>query len=410
MNQYERIGGVIISMRTFWYTGMVAILATGCSGPYANPTVAAKEDKPVSVAARAVRLEAIPEIITATGELFAEDVATISVKVPGRLRKINVDLGSTVQAGDAIAELEREDFEFRVRQAEAMVQQTRARLGLGDGENDEVNPESTAVVKQADASMREARFVYETTTQLFRQGVVSKIDFEKAGIALQGAEARRQQAVEEVLQMRAELIERRANLALARQQLQDTVVRAPFAGSVTQRRATIGEYLPVNAPVAELVRDNPMRIRLEVPERLAPKVQIGQRIDLRLEGPMGKHSGRVARLSPSLEAQNRSLRIEGQIGNEDGSLRSGSFVEATITVNPNAQGVAVPRLAVRSFAGVDRVLVVDGDVLAERVVKVGRSLDDDRVEIVSGLDAGTLLVTSPDSRLKPAQKVSVQGS
>jgi len=397
-------------MRNLRHMGILACLATGCSGPYANPTVAAKEDKPVPVVARPVRLEAIPEVITAAGELFAEDVATISVKVPGRLKMMNVDLGSKVQAGETIAELEREDFEIRVRQAAAMVQQTRARLGLASGDNDEVDPVSTAIVKQADASMREARFIYNTTSELFRQGVVSKIDFEKAGIALQAAEARRQQAVEEVLQAGAELVERRANLALARQQLEDTVVRAPFAGSITQRRATIGEYLPVNAPVAELVRDHPMRIRLEVPERLAPKVQIGQRIDLRIEGPLGNHFGRVARLSPSLEAQNRSLRIEGQIGNEDGRLRAGSFVEATITVNPNAQGVAVPRQAVRSFAGVDRVLVVEEGILAERVVKIGRSLDKDRLEIVSGLDAGTLLVTNPDGRMKPAQKVIVQGS
>lgn len=114
--------------------GLAAVLAglIGCSGPYSGLTTSAKvTEKPAAVKVIQAVNESLPEVIEATGELFAEELATISAKVPGRVEKLNVDLGSRVEAGDVLAELEKTDYEFRVRQAEALVEQTRARLGLG---------------------------------------------------------------------------------------------------------------------------------------------------------------------------------------------------------------------------------------------------------------------------------------
>src|SRR5882672_3964346 len=142
----------------------------GCSGPYSAPTVSAKNvGKPVQVRAHPVTLDAIPEILTATGELSAEDMATISAKVPGRVEKLNVDLGSVVEQGQILAELEKDDYTFRVKQVEAQVDQTRARLGLQASSNDKVDPLKTAIVRQAAASLREARLIHNNSTELFKQ-------------------------------------------------------------------------------------------------------------------------------------------------------------------------------------------------------------------------------------------------
>src|SRR5215831_522631 len=108
-----------VSLPVRWW-GLGFVFLTGCSGPYSAPTVAAKNGgKPIAVRAHAVALENIPEIITATGELSAEDMATISAKVAGRVEKLNVDLGSVVERGQILAELEKDDYIFRVKQAEA---------------------------------------------------------------------------------------------------------------------------------------------------------------------------------------------------------------------------------------------------------------------------------------------------
>ncbi len=384
-------------------------LLIGCTGPYSNQKVSAKESNPaLPVKVERVVNSAIPEMITATGELFAEEMATVSAKVPGRVTKLFVDLGSLVKAGDILAELEKDDYEFRVKQSEALVEQTRARLGLSPEQTDDkVIPEQTAVVREAAAAVKEANFIFETTTRLQKDGVVSRIDFEKAQVRAQGAEARRQGAIEEVMQLRAQLTERRAQLSLARQQLSDCTIRAPFSGAITKRISNLGEYLGINAGVVSLVRQHPLRIRLEVPERQAAKVHPGQRIDIRLEGSAVR-TGAVVRLSPAIEAQNRSLLVEGEIPNTDGVLRPGSFTEGTITIDPNARGIAAPLDALLSFAGIERVYVVKDGALADRLVKTGRRLSGDRVEVLEGLKEGDQVVLRVNDRMVIGQKVVVQ--
>lgn len=352
--------------------------------------------------------ETIPEIIAATGELIAEDQATLRVKVAGRVARLNVDLGSRVEAGDIIGELEKEDYDLKLRQMEAAVEQSRARLGLAPTDSDDVSPANTAIVRQAAASLKEATLIGQNVAALFKQGIASNVDYQKSLVTLQAAEARHQAAVEEVIRTKAEILQRRTEVALAKQQLSDTVIRAPFRGAITQRIATLGEFLAVNSPVAVLVRWHPLRVRLQVPERQAFKVRAGQRIDLVLEGQESPRPGRVMRMSPAMEAQNRSLVIEGEMPNEDARLKAGAFVEATITVDPNARGLAVPQNSVLSFAGVERAFVVAEGALAERIVKLGRKLGDGRVVIADGLQEGENVVTNPSDRFVAGQRVQVE--
>ena len=386
----------------------LAFVLAGCSGPYSRAPVAASDEKPLAVDTLRTAMQRIPEVVAATGELLAEDQATIGAKAPGRVIKLHVDLGSRVEANQVLAELDPTDYEFRVNQAQALVNQTRARLGILDRSSDDVVPEETAIVREAEAALKEARFVFETTQQLQKDGVLSRIDFEKAQVRRQGAEAAYQAAKEQVMQLRAELTERRAQLALARQNLSDCAVRAPFAGAITRREASLGEYLPVNAPVVTLVRQHPLRIRAEIPERLAPKIRAGQPIEIQIQGQTVARTGRVVRLSPAIEVQSRSLVIEGEIPNESGALRPGSFAEVVITVNPHASGIIIPHDSVMSFAGTDRVYVVHQGRLDDRVVKVGRSPDAGTVEIVSGLEPGLDVVLKPDARMSESQKVVVR--
>jgi RND family efflux transporter MFP subunit len=386
---------------------LLLLVTTACTGPYSRPEVAAKEEKPIPIKTSRVVLEPIAEIVTATGELLAEEQATIGVKAPGRLVKLHVDLGSQVQADQVLAEIDPTDYRFRVQQSEALLNQTRAKLGISNPSSDEIIPEETAIVREAEAVVKEARFISDTTQKLTSEGVLSRIEAEKAQVRRQGAEAAYQAAKEQVMQLRAELNERKAQLALARQNLADCIIRAPFSGAVTRRQASLGEYLPVNAPIATLVRQHPLRIRTEIPERLAPRIRAGQPITVKIQGQASDRTGRVVRLSPAIEAQSRSLVVEGEMPNEKGALRPGSFVEVLITVDPNARGIAIPRGSIVSFAGADRVYIANNGVLDDRLVKTGRALADDKVEIVSGLDPGLDIVLKPDGRLSKGAKVAV---
>jgi RND family efflux transporter MFP subunit len=201
------------------------------------------------------------------------------------------------------------------------------------------------------------------------------------------------------------LAQRRSELELARQPLADTALVSPIDGAVSQRQASVGEYLASGAPVATLVRLHPLRLRVAVPEREAATVRIGQRVTLMVEGDPTEHGGRVARLSPAIQEQNRTLTIEAEIPNVQGVLRPGSFARASIVTQAAQPVVMVPATALVTFAGIDKVLTVKDGKSVERRVQTGRR-DGGRVEIVAGLNAGEPVVVEPGN-LTGGQTVTV---
>ncbi len=334
-------------------------------------------------------------VVVASGTLAAEEQVVLGMKVAGRLAEITVDLGTRVRQGDVVARLDPTDFRLRVQQAEAALQQARARLGLPvDGTSNQVDPEKTPLVRQARAMLEEALLTRDRRIKLWEQAFIARADLDSAEAAAKVAESRYHDAVEEVGNRQGILAERRTELELARQQLVDTVLRAPIAGAMNARQAAVGEFLNAGAPVATLVRINPLRLRLAVPEREAATIREGQRVRLSLESDPTVYEGRVARLSPAISEQNRSLLIEAEIPNEHGRLRPGAFARGEIVVQPDRRLVTVPADALVTFAGVEKVLVVEAGRAVEKRVTAGRRTGD-RVEILSGLTAGQPVIVRP---------------
>jgi biotin carboxyl carrier protein len=243
---------------------------TSCKSDY---PASARQSSPGKQPVRQVKTTSVVEApfgesVTANGTLAAFDQTTVSVKVPGRLKTIFVDLGSVVSQGQVIAQVEPEDYKLRVQQAEASLAQARARLGLApDGVDDNVDPEKTATVRQARAVLDEARFNRDRAQKLVEQGIIAKAEFDTANATFKVAEGRYQDAYEEIRNRQGVLAQRRSELGLARQQLKDTAVMAPINGIVQEKRASAGEYLAAGAAVVSVVRMDPLRLRAEIPER-----------------------------------------------------------------------------------------------------------------------------------------------
>jgi RND family efflux transporter MFP subunit len=384
------------------------VLLAGCDGASsASPTPVQGREAP-----RPVRLVSAEEIgverrISATGTLAADEQVVLGTKVPGRIAELLVDLGSRVRRGQVVARLDPTDARLRVEQAVAALQQARARLGLSpEGADDRIVPEETSLVQQARAVLDEARLTRRRMEQLWQEQGIARAQLDAAVSALAVAEGRYQDALEEVRTRQALLLQRRSELELARQQLADTVVLAPMDGAVSERRASVGEFLAAGAPVATLVKLHPLRLRLSIPERDAAGVRVGQPVAVVVEGASREGRGRVARMSPSISEQNRTLQVEAEVGNEDGALRPGAFAKADVVVARDARVVTVPAAALVTFAGVEKVLTVEDARIVEVRVQTGRR-HADRVEIVSGLAAGTQVVADAGS-LAAGQPVTVQ--
>jgi RND family efflux transporter MFP subunit len=383
----------------------VVVLLAGCGGDSSSATAqeTKREQAPKAVRTGRVEERLLGASVLVNGTLDAYDRATVGTKVAGRLQSMAVDLGSRVSRGQVIARIDPTDYAIRLQQADAALAQARVRLGLPpEGASDSVDPSDTPPVREARAVLEEARTSRDRYASLLAGGLVSKADFDQVQSQARVAESRYQDALEEIRNRQAVATQRRAEVALARQQLADTTLVAAFEGVVQQRIASLGEYLAAGAPVAEIVKIDPLRFRAEVPERDAASIRIGQNVQLAVDGVPGETTGRVTRLSPTITERTRVLQIEADIPNR-GTLRAGAFARATIVTDTTATSLAIPKDALVTFAGIEKVVLVQHGKTKEKPVTTGRRTGQ-WVEVLNGVKAGDEVVLNPVN-LKSGQSV-----
>ena len=406
------------------------LLLAGCEGGKAGSAGTRQGEKSKAAPEREVRVARAAEAklartVAVAGTLAADEQVELGMKVAGRLAAIAVDLGTPVRRGQVIARLDPADFELKVRQAQSALDQARARLGLatngrpGDiggtgataatAANDAVEDlEKTAGVRQQRALLEQARVSRDRVRSLFEQQLVPRTDIDNAEAALQVAEARHQDAIEESRNRIGMLAQRRSELDIARQQQTDSTLVAPWDGSIRERRAAAGDYVAAGQTIAVLVRMHPLRLRLPVPEREAVGLAVGQEVRLKVEGDPAQYTGRLARISPAISEDSRTLAVEAEVPNPDGRLKPGSFARAEIVVRSGEPTILVPASSVVTFAGVDKVIGVtgpNGDTTQEQRIKKGRR-EGDQVEVLAGVKVGDPIVVEPGN-LVSGEKVRV---
>ncbi len=389
------------------FSGII-LSSAACKSGY---PVSARNAPAEATEARPIKVLLVSEIpmeqtITVTGTLAAYDQATVSAKVPGRLESISVDLGTVLRQGQVIAQIEKKDYQLRLQQAEAALAQARARVGLSpEGKDDRIVTEETGTVRQAQALLDDAKLKLERADSLFKRGVLAKAQLDGADADYKVALSKYQDAIEEIRNRQALVVQRRSELEIARQQLTDSAIYAPFDGVIQEKRASIGEYVAAGAPVVNIVRMDPLRLRAEVPERESRSVHVGQEVRVTLEGDPNVYTGKIARISPAITAQNRVLIVEAEVHN-DGHLRPGSFARAEIVSADSTPALAVPTNALVSFAGIDKVILAQGGKAVETPITLGRRTAD-WAEVLSGLKAGDPVIINPGN-LQSGQPVVVK--
>jgi RND family efflux transporter MFP subunit len=376
---------------------LAALVGASACSERQDPVPGSDRSSPAArqVATAHVSREPFVKAITVTGTLAAEDQVALGFKVAGRVGDVNVDLGSPVKRGQVIARLIPTDYELRVRQAEAALMQARVRLGLtADGEETKVDPERTALVRQRLAVAREARLNRDRMQTFVDRGLSPRASLDAAVAALEVAEGQYQDALEEIRNREGVLAQRQSEVEIARQQLQDTVLRSPIDGAVRQRQVTIGEYLSPGAPVLTVVRTHPLRLQLSVPERETPGLKSGLAVVVQVEGDSTRYEGRLERIGAAIDETNRTLPVEAVVGNERDTLRPGQFATADIIISESDQALVVPEDAVVTFAGVQKVLLVEDGRAREQRIRTGRR-EAGRVEVVEGVSAGDVVIRAP---------------
>jgi RND family efflux transporter MFP subunit len=381
----------------------------GCqkaSGPAAQAPDASSEAPASKSKVVSAALSKWPRTVHVQGSLLADECAVIGAKVAGRVKQVNVDVGSTVRRGDTLATLDTEDLELKVKQAEAQLEQACAKLGMKPSDSEKtLDRLKVPTVVQADALRKEAMSNLERAKALVDQKAIVVEELQQKAAIWEVAESKYVSALRDVDEMVAVVGMRRAELALARQVLVDANVPAPFDGAVQQRYVAPGAYLQVGQPVVSLVRTDPLRFHAAIPERESTQVRPKQKVRIRVEGEAQPLQGEVSRVSPSLDLSNRSLIAEVDLANPDSRLRAGLFAEAEIVVDPAALVLTVPSGAVSEFAGVEKVHLLRDREMIYQPIQTGRR-EGDLVEVLRGLSPGDVIAA--DFRTQDLQRAGAE--
>ena len=386
--------------------------------------------KPLPVTVARAEGREVQRSVETVGSLLAWDDVQVKTEQPGTIARLLVDLGDAVTPGKILAEYDAREFELSVKQAEAdllSAQQSlaRARATVQSSEaalrraNDNL-VSLEAEVTRTRSEVEWAKSELERNQELFRRELIAARDVDnvrhlysvataRMAVAVSArdqhpdqvriAEAQRDSDQAALRVAGAEVARRDASLGIARKRLGDTTIRAPFAGVVAKRLVNAGEYVKENTPVFNLVALDPLKYTGTVPERFAPDLKIGQRIELSVEAYPGRNfAGQVTRVSPAVEVQTRSLSLEGRVGNVDGRLRPGFFTKGQVLTRRDAGVAFVPAEAVVYFVGISKVFVVGNGKVEERLVKAG-TRQGAWVEIAEGVKPGDTLAVSNLSQL-----------
>jgi multidrug efflux pump subunit AcrA (membrane-fusion protein) len=400
---------------------LVLLIAAGvflssCGGSRANsrkeetPAEAAA-NAPVDVTTAAAIRRDLPRFFEATGSLAGDEQTDVAPQTSGKVVAVGVDIGSFVRRGQMLVKLDDAELKLRVEQvatqveqAKAAVRQAEEKIGLRPGQK--FDPNRVAEVAAAKVTFDLAERNFGRAEKLIESGDVSRSFYdeqrarrdqsrEQYEVAL--AQARQNYAAVDVA--RTNVANAESQLAIARKNLSYAVIPAPIDGFVAERTADLGEYVSPQQKVATIVRTNPLRIKIDIPEQAISEVKVGQSVSVTTSAwPNKNFAGRVARIAPNVSAQSRTLSVEAEIENSSGALKPGQFATVRILQERNEPVVLVPARAVVTEAGVSRLFVIKDGRAEQRVIQIGQT-EGDLIEVKNGVAADEQVATSGLERL-----------
>jgi membrane fusion protein (multidrug efflux system) len=344
-----------------------------------------------------------------SGTLMSPDMAKVSSEVAGAIREVPVQLGTEVRPGDLLVRLEPSELQFALDRAESALNQVEAQLGIGRREENEEPPadEDIATVRQASANRDDARAAFTRADTLDGRGLLSKVDKDTAETRLKVAEANYQASVDNVRSLKASLLDRRASYELAKKKLADAAIRAPVAGSISERLVQPGEFIRENTPVVTIVQMNPLKLKTAVQEKFASVIKIGQGVEFVVEAyPRETFKGEVAYISPAVDQTTRTFPVEVLVSNTDRRLKPGFFAKGVVSTNLDENVAALNDDAISTMAGVSSVYVIEEGKIRQQTVTLG-TRQGELVEIVSGLKGGETLAASSLNQLATGTSVAI---
>jgi RND family efflux transporter MFP subunit len=395
---------------------IAGVFVSSCGGSKANSrkeeTAAAANTPPVVEVTTAAAIKRdLPRFFEATGSLAGDQQTDVAPQTSGKVAAVGVEIGSPVRRGQMLVKLDDAELTLKVEQAATQVEQAKAAVRqaeekIGLKPNQAFDPNRVAEVAAAKVALDLAQKNLVRAEKLIESGDVSRSFYDeqrarrdqlKEQYDVAVAQARQNYAAVDVA--RTNVANAQSQLAITRKNLSYALIVSPIDGFVSERTADLGEYVSPQQKVATVVRTNPLRIRIDIPEQAIPEVKVGQSVSITTSAwPDKNFAGRIARIAPNVSAQSRTLTVEAEVDNSGGALKPGQFATVRILQERAEPAVLVPARAIVSDAGVNRLFVIRDGHAEQRIVQLGQT-EGDLVEIKNGVAADEQIATSGMERL-----------
>jgi membrane fusion protein, multidrug efflux system len=298
-----------------------------------------------------VTRRAIAAYYKAASVVEADRLVDLVAKTQGRIKALNVEEGAWVTRGQILAEIENDREKVQLRQANLKLEDQNRQL--------------------------------ERNRAMVDEGLISDSEFDVVRSAYELAETERD---------------------LAEIALEETLVRAPFAGQVTDRKIVLGQQVNATAPLFTLGDFSPMRVRVYLPEEIAMRVSPGQRVLITPDALSRDLEARVERIAPVVDPTTSTVRLTLLMADGADLVRAGGFVKVRITTDTHNDALSVPKLALVEEGGLRSVFVAEADTV--RKVEVNAGLYDELfVEILDGVEDGQYVVTAGQGGLRTGSHI-----
>lgn len=330
-----------------------------------------EKDPTIPVSVTPARTETWERKILLVGTLLPNQEARIAAEVEGSIEHTRVEVGDEVQANAELAQIDTASYQGMVNL-------------------------HTANVAKAEANAQNTKENLARLERLRKTGSVSPTDYD--------------QAVAANKQAQAEVNAAKASLGAANTALRRSLSRAPFNGSITERLINAGDFVRPGTIMFHLVDDSTLRFRGDVPEREAARIRPGQIVRLTVDAYGDRvFEGKVTWINPAVNPLTRSVSIEARVENESRELKANFFARGELVIERESPALVVPIESVLTFAGVNKVFVVEDNVAKAREVELGATRGELQ-EVLGGVKNGEQIIVSGRTKVQDGTKVKIPGA
>jgi len=374
-------------------------------------------------------------VLSASGYVVAHHKIAVGAKVMGRVAWIGVEKGDTVQQGQVLVRLEDNDFRAQSNQARANLAAAQARLDqLRSGSRPQEKLKDRAGVLQAEATLRNAEADYDRSEKLYRAGVSSKAELDRAlaqrDTARALVEAARQSSSmtdvgprpEEIRAAEAQVRQMKAALDYSDTQLAATEIKAPVSGTVLQRIVERGEMVSPSSfggdsgartSVVALADLSDLQIELDISQADFARLEMGQRAEIIPEAFSNlKYTGFIAEIAPEANRAKATVQVKVKVENPDAQLRPEMNARVNFLGNAkpstvqSAPRVLVPKAGVVRKDRSDFVFVIKGNKVEQRSIRLGNE-SGEFFYVLEGLSGGESIATAGLDKLRDGDRVKI---